>query len=63
MIVEFTRRGKTYQLTVPGAPAPTIKIPFRPCPLKPPGELELSWVATDELRAIELYKPIQGAIA
>jgi hypothetical protein len=62
MIVEFTRHGKTYQsaIAVPldQPPPPIIKIPFQPCVLRPPYFLELAFLTTDELRGIELYKPI-----
>jgi hypothetical protein len=64
MIIEFARHGKTYQCSVAAPvedespPPPTIRIPFRPCVLKPPFQLELIFLATDEVRGIELYKPV-----
>ena len=62
MIVEFARRGKTYQFTlpVPMPPPPTITIPFRECPLRPLLHLELMWRATDDVRGVELYRPTPG---
>lgn len=61
MIVEFVRHGKTYQCTVPVAQPPpaTLTIPFRPCVLRPPHQLELQYGATDTIRGIELYRPVR----
>lgn len=61
MVVEFTARNRTYQCAVavpPGPPPARIQIPFRPCALRPPTMLELDWIATDDLRSVELYKPV-----
>ena len=67
MEIEFTHRGKTYQCQIPcfaiqpltvGPPA-IIRVPYRPCPLKPTVFLELSFVGTDDIRHLELYKPIR----
>jgi hypothetical protein len=60
MIIEFERHGKTYQHAVETSVPhpPRIEIIFKPCVLKPPFKLELMWLTTDELRGIELYKPI-----
>jgi len=65
MIVEFVRHGKTYQcaFATPTAPPPTIRVPYRPCVLRPPVLLELAYLATDDVRGIELYKPIAEPIA
>lgn len=56
--VEFEYGGKTYQTSV-GADTPplTVKLTLKPCVLKPPVELQLQWLATDELRGLELYRP------
>jgi hypothetical protein len=63
MIIEFARHGKTYQCSVAApvedeSPPATIRIPFQPCVLKPPFQLDLIFLATDEVRGIELYKPV-----
>ncbi|HEY6371272.1 MAG TPA: hypothetical protein VIX37_11890 [Candidatus Sulfotelmatobacter sp.] len=59
--IEFTRLGKTYQCAhaVAGDPPSTLTIPFRPCVLRPPFRLELAFLATDDVRGIELYKPVR----
>ena len=64
MIVEFTYTRKTYQFTVaqPAPPPATITIPFRPCVLRPPFDLKLAWRATDDVRGVELYKPMLGPL-
>jgi hypothetical protein len=62
MIIEFSRHGKTYQCALAApldAPPARITVPFRPCVLKPPVELELNWLTTDEVRGIELYRPVR----
>jgi hypothetical protein len=63
MLVEFTRHGKTYQcsMAVPlhEPPPSTLKIAFQPCVLKPPFELELAHQGTDDIRRVELYKPVR----
>lgn len=60
MTAEFTRYGKTYQFTKEaGEPPKTVRIPFQPCVLKPPFLLELEWIGFDEMRAIELYRPVK----
>ena len=63
MTIEFSRHGKTYQCSagapVNGRPPATMRIPFRPCPLRSPFWLELEWRATDDIRGIELYKPVK----
>jgi hypothetical protein len=64
MTVEFVRNGKTYTCAVaaPVPPPATIKILFRPCVLKPPFHLELMFLGTDEVRAIQLYKPVREVL-
>jgi hypothetical protein len=60
MIIEFARHGKTYTCAVGTSEPhpPRLEIPFRPCVLKPAFHLVLMWLTTDEVRGIELYKPI-----
>jgi hypothetical protein len=64
MTIEFSRFGSTYQCAVAaplGPPPRQLTIPFRPCVLKPPFELTLAWLGTDEVRGIELYRPIRSS--
>ena len=56
--LEFEYGGKTYEASLGADVAPhTVKLSIRPCALKPPVELQLQWLATDELRGLELYRP------
>jgi len=61
MTIEFSRSGNTYQCAVaaPVPPPETITILFQPCVLKPPFTLEQAHQGTDDVRGIELYKPIR----
>jgi hypothetical protein len=60
VLIEFSRFGRTYQQSVNAtAPPDVLVIPFRPCVLRPAFELELSHVATDDVRGIELYKAVR----
>lgn len=60
MVIEFLRNGKTYKGVHDAAPAtPTIQVVFKPCALKPPFLLELTYLGYDEIRMIHLYKPIR----
>lgn len=61
MTIEFTRAGKTYEcsLLATEGPPPTVRILIRPCVLRPPVELELRWLCTDDVRGIELYQPVR----
>jgi hypothetical protein len=65
MLIEFSRLGKTYQYAalIAAPPPATLTIPFRPCVLKPPIELELDWLGTDEIRGVEIYRPVAGTRA
>jgi hypothetical protein len=62
MLIEFSRHGKTYQFVKPslrGEPPPLkLTIPFKPCVLRDPVLLELEWIGTDDVRMIELYRPV-----
>ena len=61
MMVEFTRGGNTYQCAVGvvSPPPATLRMTFRACTLKPPVMLDLAYLATDEIRGIALYRPVE----
>jgi len=63
--VEFQVAGKVYQCAVGDGPPPpeTLKLVFKPCTLKPPVELQLRFLGTDELRGVELYRPAEMEVA
>lgn len=65
MTVEFVRNGKTYQCSLTkgwGAPPALLTIPFKPCVLRPPVRLELAHVATDDIRGVEIYRPVAEGV-